>query len=397
MVYEFLAEHWLTLSFYVIIIALLIIYRKKFEFQARIIALRRTKFGIRFINKYSKKYRELIKLLGYIGIGVGYVGMIYISVFVIKAFVKLFTQPKAPAALSLVLPGVNVPGSPLSIPLWVIIPLFIVVVIHEAGHGLVAKAHKIPIKNTGIAFFGPLAGAFVEPDEKKIENSADTTQYSIFAAGPFANGLTALITGLIVVLIFAQLVPIPFMNNTGSMVTPNGFSFAELHNETVPAAKYGLQAGTVYTHVNGKALNSTESFSAFLNSIEPRENLTFTARNGTNTTVIPMEHPETPGKGYLGVLKPRLQTQIRDGLAEWKYHIVHFFGQFFFWIHALSLGLGAFNLLPLGPVDGGQMLRLSLRRIFGDKKGNKYWAKLGLILFIVILFLIFLPMLQALF
>ncbi|MFP4118629.1 MAG: site-2 protease family protein [Candidatus Woesearchaeota archaeon] len=397
MVSEFLANHWLTLSFYVLIITLLIVYRKKFEFQARIIALRRTKFGIRFINKYAKKYREFIKLLGYIGIGIGYAGMIYISIFVIRGFIKLFTQPKAPAAVSLVLPGVNVPGSPLTIPLWVIIPLFIVVVIHEAGHGLVAKAHKIPIKNTGIAFFGPLAGAFVEPDEKKVEKSADTTQYSIFAAGPFANALTAIVAGLLVVFVFAQLVPIPFMNNTGSMVTPDGFSFAELQNETVPAAEYGLEAGVVYTHVNGKELNSTQSFSTFLNSLEPEENVTFTARNGSTVTVVPTESPEQPGQGYLGVLKPRLETRIRDDIATWKYHTVHFFGEFFFWIHILSLGLGAFNLLPLGPVDGGQMMRLSLRRIYGDEKGNKYWAKMGLLLFIIVLFLIFFPMLQALF
>ncbi|MFW6378469.1 MAG: site-2 protease family protein, partial [Nanoarchaeota archaeon] len=372
MVTEFIAQHWPTLIFYVLIIVLLIVYRKKFEFQARIIALRRTKFGIRFINKYSKKYRETIKLLGYIGIGIGYAGMVFITYFVIDGFIKLFTQPEAPATLSLVLPGVNVPGSPLMIPLWVIIPLFIVVVIHEAGHGLVAKAHKIPIKNTGLAFFGPLAGAFVEPDEKKIEKSADTTQYSIFAAGPFANGLMAVVAGLILVLVFAQLVPIPFMNNTGSMVTPTGFSFEKHHNETVPAAEYGMVPGVTYTHANGQAINSTTAFTTFLQNIEPGENITFRSKNGTEVTVIPMEHPEQPGSGYLGVLKPNLDTKIRDDIAPWWYKTVHFFGAFFFWIHALSHGLGAFNLLPLGPVDGGQMIRLSFRRIFGEDKGNKY-------------------------
>ncbi|MFW5865706.1 MAG: site-2 protease family protein [Nanoarchaeota archaeon] len=397
MVTEFIAQHWPTLIFYVLIIVLLIVYRKKFEFQARIIALRRTKFGIKFINKYSKKYCETIKLLGYIGIGIGYAGMVFITYFVIDGFIKLFTQPEAPATLSLVLPGVNVPGSPLMIPLWVIIPLFIVVVIHEAGHGLVAKAHKIPIKNTGLAFFGPLAGAFVEPDEKKIEKSADTTQYSIFAAGPFANGLTAVVAGLILVLVFAQLVPIPFMNNTGSMVTPTGFSFEKYHNETVPAAEYGMVPGVTYTHANGQAINSTATFTTFLQNIEPGENITFRSKNGTEVIVTPMEHPEQPGSGYLGVLKPNLDTKIRDDIAPWWYKIVHFFGAFFFWIHALSLGLGAFNLLPLGPVDGGQMIRLSLRRIFGEDKGNKYWSKLGLMLFIIILLLVFFPMLQAIF
>ena len=46
---DFSLENWLTLGFYVLVILLIIIYRKKFEFQARIIALRRTKFGIKFL------------------------------------------------------------------------------------------------------------------------------------------------------------------------------------------------------------------------------------------------------------------------------------------------------------------------------------------------------------
>ncbi|MGM5479910.1 MAG: site-2 protease family protein [Nanobdellota archaeon] len=397
MVLDFISQHWPTLLFYLAVIVLLIVYRKKFEFQAKIIALRRTKFGIKFINAFAKKHRETIKLLGYIGIGVGFIGMAAITVFVFRSFVQLFVQPQAPAAVSLVLPGVNVPGSPLMIPLWVIIPLFVVVLLHELGHGIVARAHGIKIHHTGIAFFGPLAGAFVEPDEKKTEKSRDTTQYSIFAAGPFANALTAVVAGLLVMFVFAQFVPIPFANNIGSMVEPTGFTFEETYNETVPAEIYGLVPGTVYTHVNGTALNSTQAFSTFLNTLDPGENITFRSENGSTVSLITAEHPQQPGKGYLGVLQPRLSTQVKESVAMWWYTVVRFLGEFFFWIYALSLGLGAFNLLPLGPVDGGQMIRLAFRKIFGDTKGVRVWTRLSTILFIIILILIFFPMLKALF
>jgi membrane-associated protease RseP (regulator of RpoE activity) len=186
---SWLARNGVVLAFYVVVILLLIINRKKFEFQG-IAALKRTKFGVKWMQAFSKKHKETIKILGYCGIGVGFAGMIFIFGYVIKALWDFFFAPAAPAAFSLVLPGVNVPGAAIFIPLWVLVPLFIVVLIHEAGHGVVAKAFGVPIKHTGIVFFGPLAGAFVEPDEKKLKKADDIVRFSVFAAGPFANALT---------------------------------------------------------------------------------------------------------------------------------------------------------------------------------------------------------------
>jgi membrane-associated protease RseP (regulator of RpoE activity) len=42
-------------------------------------------------------------------------------------------------------------------------------------------------------------------------------------------------------------------------------------------------------------------------------------------------------------------------------------------IYALSLGIGLFNLLPLGPVDGGRMFKLASERFFGAFHGVKAW------------------------
>ena len=59
----FIAKHWITILFYSLVIALLFIYRKKFEFQG-IIALKRTSIGIKWMERFSKKHRETIKLFG---------------------------------------------------------------------------------------------------------------------------------------------------------------------------------------------------------------------------------------------------------------------------------------------------------------------------------------------
>ncbi len=375
----------LTISFYFLVILLLVIYRKKFEFQGKIIALRRTKFGVTFINKYAKKHKELIKILGYTGIGVGFVGMVYIFVYVLGALIKLFTHPGGPAALSPVLPGVSVPGSPLFIPLWVLIPLFVVIVLHELGHGLVAKAHGLPIKSTGFVFFGPIAGAFVEPDEKKLQKSSDVVQYSVFAAGPFANALTAVVALGIIALLINPL--------TGLMVSPSGFSVGEV-TPNFPAAIAGLQPGATYSVVNGKNVSSYEELITTLSCMTPGENISI--GNSTNSFVVTTtKNPSNKEKAYVGVMGIKTTFQTKPHVPQWLLSFMLFLRQFFFWIFVLSLGLGAFNLLPLGPVDGGRMIQLSFAKTLGTKKGHAWWIKLALFLVIIILILLFVPIIRA--
>lgn len=383
------AEWWLnngiTVAFYVLVILLLIIYRKKFEFQG-IAALRKTKFGIAWMQKFSKKHKETIKIFAYCGIGIGFAGMLFIFGYVFKALYDFFFSPSAPAAFSLVLPGVNVPGAAIFIPLWVLIPLFIVVVIHEAGHGIVSKAFGVPIKTTGLVFFGPLAGAFVEPDEKKLEKKSDVVRFSVFAAGPFANALTG---GIVLLLMLLVINPL-----TTSMVEPVGFSFQNAQ-EGMPAELAGAEAGVIYTMINGEEVLTVDQLTAQLQSVNPGEEVTL-SNDEIAYTIVATEHPQDASKGYLGIQGIATDFNVKPGVPQWIYYGLQGLFQFFFWFFTLSLGLGAFNLLPLGPVDGGQMIRLAFVRMFGEKKGKVYWAKLGWFLLVIILILILGPILMSL-
>jgi len=384
MLNEWWIKNGITLGFYILVIALLFIYRKKFEFQG-IAALKRTKFGLKFINKYSKKHNETIKLLGLTGIGIGFAGMLFIVGYVLKGLYNLVFVPSAPATLSLVLPGVNIPGAAIHIPLWVLIPLFIVVVIHEGGHGLVAKAFNIPVKNTGIVFFGPLAGAFVEPDEEKLKKAPDHVKYSVYAAGPFANAITALI---VIIILFAVINPLTMM-----MVTPVGFTVSQVQ-KGMPAEIAGLQANVVYNKINNQTIKSVDDLTNALSFVRPGESVTIA--NSTDTlSIVTTKSPQNPNKGYLGVMGVSTKFDIKNNVPEWIYYLVRGIYYFLFWIFTLSLGLGAFNLLPLGPTDGGRMMQLSLAKLYGEKKGHKYWARMGWILLAVILILVIVPILRG--
>lgn len=379
-VLSFLKEYGLILLFYVGIVVMIYYFRKKFEFQAKFIALYRTKIGLKFFDKMADKHREFIKLLGIIGIGVGYVGMIGIFGLVLYSFWEFFANPAAPAAFSLVLPGVRIPGSPVFIPFWHgIIALFFVATIHEAGHGLVSRAFKVPVKNTGVVFFGPLIGAFVEPDEKKLSKEDDVTKLSIFAAGPFAN---------VILSIFVLLLMLIVINPVANlMVEPMGISFGGI-TENLPAETAGITTQNFYTHINGEKTTDVSDLLNVLSTMSPGESITLTDDLGVDHIIVTTSNPTNENKAYIGVMQPQSYAEIKSFIPDFVYAIWMWIGKLFFWIYALSIGIGAANLLPLGPVDGGRMIHTSLVRIYGEKKGVQMWSRLSTILFGVIIILV---------
>ncbi|RJQ17074.1 hypothetical protein C4573_03400 [Candidatus Woesearchaeota archaeon] len=385
---DFLIHNKWIILFYLVILAIVIINRKKFEFQAKFIALYKTKIGIPFMQKFADKYGEVIRIFGYMAMGIGFVGMLVITAFMIQGIYTLLFQPSAPAVLSPFIPGVQIPGSPLKPPFWEsIIALFIVVVVHEGSHGVVSKLYKIPIKNTGIVFFGPLIGAFVEPDEKKLEKQSDIVKHSIFAAGPFSNVLLAVVVALLLLLIINPL--------QSSMTTPSGFTFSQVQ-EGYPAASSGLQPNIVYDSINGKPIKTIEQMYNELQCIMPNQSITISNANASYSFVT-AANPQNPERGYLGIMNIQEKQTLKSDTAfnRTAYAILHWLQKLFEWIIIISLGIGLANLLPIGPVDGGRMLHTALTTAMGKERGHKAWARISIIGVIVIVILLFVPIIKA--
>ena len=382
-----LMQYKFIILFYLVIILIVAFNKKRFDFQAKFIALYRTKFGINFMEKTSSRFQEFIKIVGLVGIGVAYIGMIAIVYMVFDGLYKLIMIPEAPAVLSPVIPGVPIPGSPIFVPFWYgIISLFIVVVIHEAGHGLVALAHKIKVDHTGIVFFGPLIGAFVEPNEKTLQKQSDVVQYSIFAAGPFANVILAFVLLLCFTLIFN-----PIIDHS---VVPEGIYFQEVQ-EGFPAEAAGVQPETVYNLVNGQEVLDTTKFIQVLDKVSPGDEIILANENLTHT-IIATESPDDPTSGYMGVIGIQTEHQLKNPKFQIIFDVLSWFYGLFQWVILLSLGIGLANLLPLGPVDGGRMLHLSLQKIFGKDKGLKIFSKITMFFIVLLLVLVFVPIIKAL-
>ncbi|MCX8175226.1 MAG: site-2 protease family protein [Candidatus Micrarchaeota archaeon] len=86
-----------------------------------------------------------------------------------------------------ILPGINldlVQG---------IVALAVVLVAHEAMHGILARSYRLPLKSAGLVMFGFLPfGAFVDIDERRLFEQRKEKQNAVFVAGTAANFLTAI-------------------------------------------------------------------------------------------------------------------------------------------------------------------------------------------------------------
>jgi membrane-associated protease RseP (regulator of RpoE activity) len=387
----FWATHQWTIIFYTAMIMLIFLLRSKIEWQVFGIGMYKTKVGIKLMEKLGTKYRGWVQMLGVIGIGVGFIGMVFIVGNLAHGLWLLFTKPDAPAAIGLVLPGISLPGSAFKVPLitgW--IALFTVIVIHEFSHGVVSRAHDIPVKSSGLLIFGPIGGAFVEPEEKKLMKQPDVVQHALFAAGPFSNVLSG---GIFLLLAAFVLTPLILM-----LTVPGG---VELDSVTpgLPAAAAGLEKDMVITAINGVPIVNYSQMSDQLDLVKVGETVIVTA-DGKDFSVMTVQHPTdaASAKGYMGVIPQSKRLPKYSGLAfNWFIIALDWFVYFLQWVVILSLGIGLANLLPIGPVDGGRMFQLAARQITGDKdRGDRIWKGTAVAVLAVILVLLIVPIVKAL-
>jgi len=176
-----------AIIFYGLILVWFLKQRSRFEVHGKVIALYKTKIGLKLMDRLAGVCPRFTKVLGHIGSVVGFAGMGLIFYFLVKGTFDLLFIPNAVPAVAPVLPGVRVPGLPvLSFWHW-IVGIFFVATVHEFSHGIWARLYKLKVKSSGVLFFGPILGAFVEPDEKQLKKRPRSQQLAVFAAGPFSN------------------------------------------------------------------------------------------------------------------------------------------------------------------------------------------------------------------
>jgi len=377
-------KYKIAIIFYSLILLIVYLNRKKFDVHGKFVYLYRTKIGVNFMDRVAKKAERLVKFLGHLGVIVGFAGMIFILLIILFGAYKLILKEPGAAGASPVVPGLPIAGTGLVFPLitgWIVI--FIIILVHEFSHGIVASAYKIKLKNSGIAFFGPILGAFVEPDEKKLAKQKDWVQHSIFAAGPLANFLT-----VFVVFLALLFVVIPIVNSLydseGIIINPQ---------PGLPADKAGITNNTLIIGINDKPIFTTEDLQRVMENVKPNQWIELKS-NFTTYTVITIENPDDPSKAYLGVsiLGEKLKLKRDNALNNILSYVFKWIGQFLWWLYFLSLNIGLINLLPIFITDGARMLKVFFNRMIpNNEKSTSIWLFANWISLLSLLILLLLP------
>ena len=155
--------------FFVSIYILAIVFRDKLKVDVYgPLLMRRTKKMRGWIDYIANLSPKFWRWSMNIGIPITVLGMAFMVYTIILSLEVMFQKPTT----ALLLPGVDIPGSPIFIPIFAgIIALILLMVVHEFGHGILARAQGVEIKSIGVILLAVLPGAFVELDEEDVKKA----------------------------------------------------------------------------------------------------------------------------------------------------------------------------------------------------------------------------------
>ena len=371
--------------FLTISVALLgfLIYRDRENVQREsILFYRRTDKGLDLIDKIAKRFPRFWNFYGWTGLVVGIMTIPFIVFNIVLSFSQMFQSGGTTGGPSLVAPGLSAETtfqsgiSFIPVEYWVL-GIGVLMIVHEMSHGIVARAEDMELNSVGWIVLGIIPGAFVEPkgenmlpekgdkEENKDEEIDDddgseassghwdqgslSSQLKVLAAGSFANYITALVlTGLALLL---------FVNITA----PSGVSY--LAQDNLSASEAGMTNGTLYSIDDQKLRYGSEVKEALQNYEVNDTILANTSEGSYNVTLM-----ERNGSAHMGVLIYTSEGLLGDFIdminnnREIKDQYSSYEG-FLSWtlsglqvIALLNLLIGLFNMLPVRPLDGGQIV-----------------------------------------
>ncbi len=351
------------IAFYSALLFLFVKYKSKFTIQG-IIALYKTRLGLRMMNRLARMNHTLLQAFATSGIIVGFLGMAAGFIFLLKETLKFLTVPETVTPLVPLLPGISIPGVPvLSFWHW-IIAIFISAVVHEFSHGVIARFHNIPIKSSGFAFLGPILAAFVEPDDTIMNHKQPKQQLGVLAAGPFSN----ILLGIAFFLIF-NFITAPFFLDS---FTGSGITVSTLIDDS-PAYEANITVPFTLLKINDQETLNALQFVNATQDIHPGNIVKLETDKGIFELAV-AENPGNKSQGFIG-LSGFTQELAPAGKAEgkpWLLGIITWANLLVMWLFVINIGIAIFNLLPFSPADGGKMALIALQSVF-PTRGKQLW------------------------
>ncbi len=244
----------------------------------------------------------------------------------------------APGVAPLI-PGVKIPGLNFYLPIYTIVSIAIILLIHEGFHGVLARVERFKLKSYGVLSLGLLPiGGFVEPDESQVLRASSLKRVRLYSAGSMGNFIGAFVfLGLFV--LFSSL----FSGYISEQQKTHfiGYRVIEVLN-TSPL--YGVLEpnDTIYNY--DLLFNRT-----------PYQIVTLHTNKG-EITAQRDEH------GLLGIL---VSPEYSEFGAD--YYLVTGFLDMLRWTYLLNLILGMVNYLPFAIMDGSRLFEEIVKPILKNR------------------------------
>lgn len=291
-----------------------------------------------------------------IGIIISFGLMIFMAVSLIYSLTNISQTP----GVGLVIPGVDIPGSPIFIPFFYgIIGLITVIIIHEFSHGILARVENVKINSIGLLLFAIIPGAFVEPDEDEIKHLSKSGKLRIYAAGSMGNMVLAVISLIIVLVLSSAVVPMFFHED--------GVSIDRVVSNA-PADGI-LKSGMIVESINNQSFDNSQGYINTIKTFRPNQTVQVSTDQGIYSFKLG-ENPNNKTLGYMGVQTVKhysFNNDLGNNQLSPVLWVIFPMIQLFNWIFFLNFAIGSFNLLPMKPLDGGLMFETLLSYKLSEK------------------------------
>jgi len=368
-----------------------------------------TPFGLNFFDKvaktkvariYAKFNIYLMPLITALGIFLIVTSLIFIS----SNAAARAGQRDLGLQSNLLIPGLN-PYLPWTYG-W--IALVVTIVVHEAGHGIVARVHNTRVDSTGLLLIlGIPIGAFVNISQEELGKSTLKQKSAILTAGPLNNMILVAVCLIGLFFVVSTLTPLPTKSGPQYGILVMGVGDHTL------AGSIGLSKGSIIETVAGQKIHNIEDLGKFLRSnlgnrvgimwkdqsghqqiqfvtlpkhvdanhgilgisitgvaSDPAQVLR-SYKNAFDPRSNPLNHivlllPPTIGAGvqsvpYSNLMAPKYQSSVLGSafapVADMLY-----------WLMFINFNVAIFNALPIGPFDGGQLFKYVIENRSASKR-----------------------------
>ncbi len=241
------------------------------------------------------------------------------------------------------LPGIDIPLIPG------IIALAFLLVVHEFSHGVLSRVYGIKIKSIGMLLFGVIPmGAYVEPDEKKVNKLDSLKQSKIFAAGVSANFIFAVIFFIPFMLSLMYLLPLVSTPGVYINNTLNGY----------PAAISGVQPGSRIISWNGHNVTNITAFEDFAIASERPNATVVLGTDKGNYTLKEVQYGSNSSKWIVGISVIYKQIAPKSGFLDQLGFNLYATMAFLFMLNFL---VAVVNYLPIPGFDGWRIYKANIK------------------------------------